>query len=51
MVRAELLKPLGVPRVVPSLVKDETIEEKAQFAALEVLDVELESAAWLQTLG
>jgi len=39
------------PRIVPSLVKEITLEEKPEFEALEVLDIDIEQVEYLQTIG
>lgn len=39
------------PRVVPTLVTPMTIDEKAEFEGLDVLDVDIEQAEYLQTIG
>ena len=51
MIREGLLKSLIGPNTSPSLVKELTIDEKAAFEPMEVLDIDLESAQWLQTIG
>jgi len=51
MLSGGVLKDQSAPRVVPSLVKEPTEEEKAEFAALEVLDLDIEQAEYLQTIG
>lgn len=51
MLERGILKNESASRVVDTLVKEMTIEEKAEFETLEVLDIELEQAEYLQTIG
>lgn len=51
MLAQGILKNEAKERVAESLVVPMTIEEKAEFGALEVLDIELEQAEYLQTIG
>lgn len=51
MLKNGIIKNEAKDRVVESLVVPMTIEEKAEFEALEVLDIELEQAEYLQTIG
>jgi len=47
MLAGGVLKDHTAPRVVPSLVKESTEEEKAEFSALECLDIDIEQAEYL----
>lgn len=51
MIREGLLKSMIGPNTAPSFVKELTVDEKAAFEPMEVLDIDLESAQWLQTIG
>lgn len=51
MLGAGIMKNENEKRVVESLVTEMTIEEKAEYEKLEVLDIELEQAEYLQTIG
>jgi 3'-phosphoadenosine 5'-phosphosulfate synthase len=51
MVKGGIIVDNTAPRVVKSLVHDMTIDEKEEFELLEVLDIDLEQAEYLQTIG
>ena len=51
MIRNGILKDHTVRKIPDSLVEAITLEEKAEFETLEVLDIELEQAEYLQTIG
>ena len=47
----ELIVDIRGPKVVKPLITPMTIEQKAEYDALEVLDVEIEQAEYIQTIG
>lgn len=51
MIDSGVLKDHTAPRVVESLVQSVTIEEKTEFEALEVLEIDIEQVEYLQTIG